>query len=653
VFNKLRFLTLLVIVAFITAIPAFGQTESRILLGALNISEFPKITAYLDVRGAQGFFISALPPTSATVFENEAPVPANITEVRPGAQIVLAYGGGENFGIFPVASQTRYTLLAEWIRNWVASKPDTALDDLSMIIPEGMLVSHQTDPAVLLEALVNYQPDFTTPTNPLEILSAAIDTALAPTPNEGMGRSILFLTEGVPEEQQPAFQSQIDRAIEAGIRINIGFVNSNNLFTSNQAINLQAGAFQTGGQYFAFSTQEPLPDLEMMFESSRRAYFLEYYSAVNTPGTHSVQVMVNTDQGDIVSQTVTFTADLAPPNPVLLAPPMQIVRAVPTDMDKDLVNLAPTSQTIQVGVEFPDGIQRELSRLELYINGELAAETTAPPFDSITFDLSGYEASTVLNIRLDATDSIGLTGSSAEIPIELVVQIPETGLFSLLGRNVTLIVGGVVILSGAVLFLVLVIAGRIQPRRMGERRRVRKAAKDPVSRPLDKIKSKRNNKPSKEAQDTIMKRISQRLPETRLAWPSRSRPTTDPYGHLVRITEDGEPITETLYPITVTDLTFGSDTKQAVIVLDDPAIEPLHARLRRNEEGGFTLEDSGSTAGTWLNYAPVSDKSQPVTHGDLIHIANIGYRITVNKPNQTRQTVVTPLEEPKESQKET
>ena len=49
-----------------------------------------------------------------------------------------------------------------------------------------------------------------------------------------------------------------------------------------------AAAFETGGQYFAFSSEEPLPDLNLMMESSRRAYQLEYRSQINAPGTHTI-----------------------------------------------------------------------------------------------------------------------------------------------------------------------------------------------------------------------------------------------------------------------------------------------------------------------------------------------------------------------------
>jgi hypothetical protein len=641
VFKKISRSITLVLLAISLAFPVLGQTESRIQLSTLDISEFPKITSHLDIRGQQGFFISGLPDDAATIFEDEQPLPGQILEVRPGAQIVVAYAGGESFGIFNLEAKTRYSIIQNWMVEWSTNQLEKDLDDLSLIIPEGVLVSHQTDPQSWTDGLLNYQPDFTLLARPLEILSAAIDTALDPIPAAGMGRTVIFLTEGIPDEQQAALQSQIDRASQGGTRVHIGYINSANLFESNQAIRMQDAARQTGGQYFAFSSNEPLPDLNLMVESSRRAYLLEYRSKINTPGQHSISVLINTDEGEIRSDSLTFEANLAPPIPVFVSPPTQVVRGIPPEMSPDLENLAPTVQTIEVLVEFPDGIQREISQLSLFISDTLLAEVNEPPFEQIAIDLSPFQTSEILLMRLEVTDELGLTGSSIETPLEIVVQPPETGLFPALGRNAPLIVAGVIGLSGIILFLVLVLAGRIRPRQVGERRSQRKAARDPVTQPIKTPKTE-----TKANQPNVLERITKGLPSARIPWPSRSRPTTDPYGYLVQVTEDGQPKSETLFPITVSELTFGSDIRQAVIALDDPSVEPLHTRIWRDDQGTFHVEDSGTVAGTWLNYSTISPASSPLEHGDLIHIAKIGYRFTLSRPTTPRKPIITPLYEP-------
>ena len=641
-FTKLKWLIALAFVALFLVIPASAQTEIPVRVGSLNISEFPRITTYVDVRGPQGFFISGLPDNAATVFEDEQPLPSVLTEVRPGAQIVVAYAGGENFGIINLEAKTRFAALKDWLLGWSATQLEAGLDTLSLIVPEGVVINHTTEPQAWIEGLQNYQPDFNAASSPIDILSAAIDAALDPVPVEGMGRVVLFLTQGIPDQQQDALQSQIDRADQAGVRLHIGFVSSASLFESNAAVRLQAAALQTDGQYFAYSNDEPLPDLNLIMESSRRAYLLEYRSQISTPGTHTITVMVSTDSGELLSNPVSFEANLAAPIPVFVTPPAQIVRSIPPETDPGLENLVPNSQTLELITEFPDGIPRDLSQVSLYINDTLVAQKTEPPFDQISFDLTPYQESAVLEMRLEVTDELGLTGSSLPLPIEIVVIQPELGFFSSLGRNVYLIIAGVVGLSGAVLFLVLVLAGRLRPRRMGERRKKRKDAADPVTSQVKEQKKK-----AEPDQPSVLERITNRLPAAPiLQWPSRSRPTTDPYGYLARISEDGESDTEKLYPITASELTFGSDTKQAVIALDDPAVAPLHARLRRNDDGDFFLEDIGSVSGTYHNYVAVSESGSQLNHGDLIHIGTVSYRFTLSKPSKVRQPVVTPMDEP-------
>lgn len=637
--KKISLLSALVFLALLLVPSALAQTVAPVRLGGLNIAEFPKITTYADIRSPQGFFLSGLPSNAATVFEDEQPIPSILTEVRPGAQIVVAYAGGQSFGIINQEVQTRFEALRGWLLAWSTSQLEPDLDTLSLLVPEGVVVNHEVDPQLWTEGLQNYSPDFNLPPNPLQTLSAAIDNALDPLDREGIGRTVLFLTQGIPEEQQAALQSQIDRAAQAGIRVNIGFINSLNLFEGSDAVRLQAAALQTGGQYFAFSNDEPLPDLNQMFESSRRAYLLEYRSQISTPGTHTITVMVNSDSGELLSNTISFEANLMPPAPVFVGLPAQIVRVYPPESDITPENLTPTAQSIEVLTEFPDNIPRQISQINLYVNDTLAAERTEAPFDSIELDLSPYAETGVIELRLEVVDELGLTGSSLTLPLEVIIFEPEGGFFASLGRNVPWIIGGVVALSGAVLFLVLVLAGRLRPRRIGELRQRRKAAVDPVTSPVRDRKSK-----SEPPQSTVLERLSQRLPAAaRIQWPSRTRPTTDPYGHLVRVSEDGEPKTESLFPITVLELTFGSDSRQAVIVLDDPAVAPVHARLWRDDQGDFFLEDYSTVSGTYHNYLPVTENGSRLEHGDLIHIATTGFRFTSSKPARVRKPVVTSL----------
>jgi pSer/pThr/pTyr-binding forkhead associated (FHA) protein len=57
-------------------------------------------------------------------------------------------------------------------------------------------------------------------------------------------------------------------------------------------------------------------------------------------------------------------------------------------------------------------------------------------------------------------------------------------------------------------------------------------------------------------------------------------------------------------------------------------LEPLHAQLRRNPDGEFLLTDFNSTAGTWVNYAPIGPDGIHLQHGDLVHFGSQTYRFS-------------------------
>ena len=79
--------------------------------------------------------------------------------------------------------------------------------------------------------------------------------------------------------------------------------------------------------------------------------------------------------------------------------------------------------------------------------------------------------------------------------------------------------------------------------------------------------------------------------------------------------------------------------------MDDPSISPVHARLRLTEDGGFLLLDSGSIAGTWVNYEPIPREGYRLMHGDMVNFGQLVYRFTLRalpvtpKPTITVQTI--------------
>ena len=114
----------------------------------------------------------------------------------------------------------------------------------------------------------------------------------------------------------------------------------------------------------------------------------------------------------------------------------------------------------------------------------------------------------------------------------------------------------------------------------------------------------------------------------------QTKPTRVPEAsaYLIRLTNGNEPASVAPIPVLEKDMTFGTDPVQSVRVLDDPSISPLHARLKRTEDGVFILYDHGSVAGTWVNFEPVTREGHRLAHGDRIHFGQMVYRFDLKQP---------------------
>jgi hypothetical protein len=128
----------------------------------------------------------------------------------------------------------------------------------------------------------------------------------------------------------------------------------------------------------------------------------------------------------------------------------------------------------------------------------------------------------------------------------------------------------------------------------------------------------------------------------RIHWPQRNiQPKADAF--LSRITESDGDIDATPIPLMTDEITLGSEPSQSTLVLNDTSIEPLHARILRQEDGVYRLNDEGSIAGTWINYTPISREGTALEHGDLIHIGRIGFRFTLRQGGPARKAVAAPV----------
>lgn len=589
-------------------------------IGVPDVTGFPTITTVLDVYDASGQFVSGLSLADVTMREDETARPVEeLTEFPVGAQIVVAFNPGPPLGVRDGSGITRYQKVQRAIQTWAQSLGTDPADNLSLVSIAG-LISGQSDPAEFAAALSAFQPEFRSTTTNIQSLSIALDTALAPAPEIGMKRAVLFIT---PHMEDPGLEEELARiqarAMMERVRVIVWFVDSELFFEHASVALFQNLATQTGGSFIAYDSGD-LPDPETYFAPLRSVYRLTYESTLNTSGEHRLSAEVNIGGARVASAAQTFALNVQAPNPIITVLPAQITRRAPADDPYNEEILLPTEQNIEVIFDFPDGHQRPIVSVTLFIDGQPVATNTSGALDKFTWDLSAYTESGQHTLRVEATDTLNLTGTSIESPVLVqVVRTPVTPLI-LLARYRFVLVGIIVALAGLILIGVLA-SGRLRIPSPRARREKKQRYADPLTQPVAIASTERPTDPLKKT----------RRPKSA---------TSDAPASLIRLGPDGEPVTAAPIPLLADEVSLGTDPVQASFVLDEPVISPLHARIVRAAEG-YVISDPGSVAGTWVNYETVTREGHPLKHGDRVHLGHLMYRFVLKNPPHIPEPVIT------------
>jgi predicted component of type VI protein secretion system len=131
--------------------------------------------------------------------------------------------------------------------------------------------------------------------------------------------------------------------------------------------------------------------------------------------------------------------------------------------------------------------------------------------------------------------------------------------------------------------------------------------------------------------------------KSRLHFPQRAVPPKI-YALLVPQSESSQEQPALPIVISNVEVAFGRDPLLAEQIIDDPSLDGLHARLKRQPDGTFRLSDVGSISGTWVNYTPVPQDGVCLEHGDMIHFGRMSFRFQIREPKQVRKPVIKPKE---------
>lgn len=626
------FLVLGIFLGMWTNVHAQQGSLASATLYTVDYSAFPSVSALMDVFDPQGIFVSGLKPDAVSVIEDGQPIPVNsLTETAVPLQLVVAVNQGDPLGTRDTAGFSRFQHIAQVLAQWAQGRPADLPDDFSLVSQAGPVINHASA-ADFVVGLNGFQPDFHASTPNLLSLSIALDTVSAQTPRWGMKRAILFITPHMDDVNLATTIGPLaQRALQNNIHIFVWFVDLDTTFATTSSSVFNSLAIQTGGSMFKYSGLERFPDPEVYFSPLRRVYTVTYTSRLKAGGDHTVSYQANPPAGQITSNQLKITLDVQPPNPIPITSSLQITRRAPPNDPFNTEVLLPTKQEIDIIIEFPDQHKRPLARTTLYVDGQIADENTAEPFDKFTWDISGYTSSGEHQIIVEAVDSLGLSKKSMATPIMVTVIQPPRGPAALLAKYRTAITFSAIIIAGMALLLIL-LGGRLRLSSIRAAQETRRANIDPLTQPI------------KTAMESPATATAEKNKKTR-AQPKKAAPAPksvkDAAASLMRLTADGQLAAISPISLVEKEIIFGTDPVQCNQILDDPSISSVHARLRQTEDGEFLLMDNNSIAGTWVNYEPIAREGHRLAHGDMIHFGQLAFRFALRTPPEPVKPTIT------------
>lgn len=590
------------------AIPVAGQSASGITLSAPDTSQFPVISTTFGAIDLAGHFVKDLKAEEIQIMENERMVAADSLElVQKGVRFYLAVNESRTFSN-RFEEISRFDRLKNHLQGWIKSHPDDTKDEFyffsNMITPE----IAPNVPDEWETAVNNYQPDLKKAVPSLASLNSAVDALLDDGTEATTSAALLYITPLPTAQEILEIKDLLTIASRAGSQVNLWLIGPPEYSTNELAYLLQQYTRESGGAYLLYSGAETLPPIADLLDPLGSLYSLKYTSAAKASGDYKLKVNVRRTELYLESNEQAFSLSILPPNPIFLSPPAEIARSWSETKKRSDSVLLPDQVEVRILIEFPDGFQRPLVSSRLLIDGKLADENTAEPFDLFSLDLADFTASGEHTLKAEVEDSIDLKGETIEIPVAIVIEQKEEGWIGSFLPRITLVngvIGGIVLLT-----LILGIIALVRYGMLNRRDKKTAQAPDPLTQPVN-ISGEYSLSPAKS--------------EEAVAWPLIRGVGLAPARLACRNASEADSEKCKEIPLSGEEITIGSDHRKADVVITHSSVSPAHARIFKDANSDFHLADAGSSAGTWLNYAPVSSRGARLEHGDLVQFGRVSY----------------------------
>lgn len=589
-----------------------AQDDTDLRITNIDSSEFPFVKVRLLTRDATGAPISNAP--NLVLRENRAPIPEyDLSRVPTGIDLVLVVDANDTLLQSDDNDEvTRRDKVAAAIEQFAREAMDpTGLDRVTVIAVDAagntaVLAEDLTRPQDLAEVIAAYQPQMLPRVTPLnDMLTTGLDH-LAARQDDGRFQAILLFTDGARLGDQLAYQDLVTAAQSGGVSLFAAILGAT--ADENEVANVSRLTSLTHGQWVHMPDATALDPLYGLFAGQRQQLQARYRSLVRQAGAVDVSVGLGNTR-----TSSSFELDLREPQ-LALDLPQSAVRRVGSAIDTPLPLLQPAVMRLAATISWPDGLPRDLTELAFLVNGRRQplpanlrpdADGTIPlQWDISNVDIGSYE------LQVQARDELGFQMSSPPQTVTITIERPKpptpTPVPTAAPRAPLVALPGGLSPNAPLLWALPVLFALVVMGALGGWWALRRA------------------------------RARRKAAQEAAARAAQPPPPPDPASEihvptLERLAANGSVAATTI--LTERDTLIGRDPQAATLVIDDPTVSRLHARLRQTESAEIWLYDEGSSSGTFLNHVRLGLAPRPVQHGDLLQFGRVVFRFTLRLPD--------------------
>lgn len=575
-----------------------SQPQVTLRVSEPETEAFPTISLLVTVSDEDGRRVEGLTVDDFQLIEDQQPIADySLEPVTLGTRQVFVINTAPGLGVRDSRGRTRFDFARDQLTQfWLNEQAGlVGLDDLSLLTADGLLIQHSGSAAELSAALDQLSPSFEGGISGFDLLLLALDFASDPVEPSTVPSSMVFVTPVIETPRDLPLANAISRARDTSTAVYPVLFSNSEVLDEPLIGPLRELAAATGGEFVVSSTETGIEDLADRLLEQRHQYRLSYRSQASSAGPHTLQLVGEIGGAEQASTPITYQIEVAPPQVAFIQPPNLVTRA--TD-DPELApqDIPPTTTELELLLTFPDGHPRQIVHSELVVDGDPVIVRDQPPFERFSWDLSRYPESGSHTISASVIDELGLEANTVAVSVQVDLVRPPQGLSAIRPVMDNLLAGVAILVAGMVMVLGVTSLAR--------RTTARQAESSPRLNPVKR---------------------------------ARLRSTTQTEAHLVPVRPVGDPIA-----LSGVDVVLGRDASLSAVVLDDPSVERMHARLIRQADGDYLLRDQGSVAGTWVNYELVGSNGRRLRHGDLVQLGRVELRFQLPGEQPARPVRVYP-----------